>query len=66
MMPWLESDAAALVAGEGYGWRRDAGQNTQQSTLSRKREQVGFVDCGWLRMLPCLEPGVSTLVVGET
>ena len=66
MLQWLESDAAALVVGEGCGWGRDVDRNTQQSTLLREGDQVGFIDCGWLQMLAYLEPGVSALVVGES
>ena len=66
ILPWPESDAVALVVGEGYGWGTEAGQNTYQSTLSREGDQAGFIDCGWLQMLPCLGPGVSALVVKES
>ena len=66
MLSWSESDAAALVVGEGCGLEREAGRNIQHSTLSRGEDQVGFVDCGWLHMLSCLKPGVSGLVVRES
>ena len=29
-------------------------------------DQLDFINYGWMLMLPCLEPGVSVLVVGES
>ena len=62
---FVDCDAATRVIGECCGWGRDAGRTTQQPTLSREGDQVGFINCGWLRMFPCLEAGVSVLMVGE-